>query len=105
MSAESGSVRWEPHELLELDEAQLRQEFRRLEKDRLFFNAHVTDLYEQYRGKYVAIYQEDLAAVAATMEELVNQLDAKGIRPGLSYWQFLSSEKAILVPSAWMILD
>lgn len=105
MSSESGTVRWEPYELPELDEARLRQEFRQLEKDRLFFNAHVTDLYEQYRGKYVAIYREELAAVASTMEELVNQLDAKDIRPGLSYWQFLSSEKAVLVPSAWMLRD
>ena len=105
MSKESGPVRRELYGLPELDEALLRQEFRQLEKDRIFFNAHLADLYEQYQGKYVAIYREELAAVASTMEELVNQLDAKDIRPGLSYWQFLSAEKAVLVPSAWILRD
>ena len=55
MSKESGPVRRELHNLPELDQARLRQESRQLEKDRLFFNAHLTDLYEQYQGKYVAI--------------------------------------------------
>ena len=105
MSEESGPACRRLYELPELDRARLRQEFRQLEKDRLFFNVHLADLYKQYRDKYVAIYQEDLAAIATTMEELVNQLDAKDIRPGLSYWQFLSSEKAVLVPSAWMLRD
>lgn len=107
---ESGPVKWGHNgdgvvDLAEFDDDMLLDEFRQREKDRRFFNAHQPRLSEQYLGMYVAIYREELAAVAATRKELAQQLKSKGIRPGTSYWQFLPTEPIILIPTAWKITE
>ena len=97
---------WQGQDGLEgFDEDRFREEFRQLNTDRLFFDAHKSSLYEQFHGMYVAIYRENLVAVAETMEGLINRLDTIGIRPGAAYWQFLPSERTVLVPSSWHFQD
>lgn len=103
MSIESSPYWQKQYNLEDFDEGRFREEFRQLNTDRLFFDTHRDSLYEQFRGMYVAIHRENLAAVAETMEELVNRLDAMGIRPGAAYWQFLPSGRTVLVPSRWRL--
>ena len=132
MSKESGPVRWGPNgavvggefyvvredgpvkwghngdgvvELMEFDDENLHEEYQQLEKDRLFFNVHQNELFERYRGMYVAIYREELVAVSASRKELAEQLVEKDIRPGVSYCQFLPMEHTLLIPSVWKVIE
>ena len=107
---EDGPVKWGHNgdgvvELVEFDDEKLREEFRQLEKDRLFFNANQAELSKKYRGRYVAIYQEEVAAVASTGNQLAEQLKMKGIRPDASYWQFFPTEHVVMIPSAWRVIE
>ena len=105
MSTESVPVRLEQNGLVEFDEEKLREEFRQWREDRLFFEAHQSEWHKQYPDMYVAVYREELAAVAPTTKELAEQLWAKDIRPDICYWQFLPIEHIILAPANRMILD
>ena len=94
---EDGSVKWGHNgdgvvNLMEVDEAKLLEEFRQLKKDRLFTEAHRAQWLEQYPDMYVAVYEEKLVGVAATVEELMEQVRAKGAPVSRYYQQFLDSD-------------
>ena len=78
--------------IMEVDAAKMKEGFRQFEKDRLFLEAHREEWLEQYPDMYVAVYLEKLVGAAATPDELVAQLKAKGVHPGDSYWQFMDSD-------------
>ena len=99
---EDGAVKWGHNgdgvvEIMEVDEAKLKEEFRQLEKDRLFMEAHRAQWLEQYPDMFVAVYEEKLVGVAATVEELVEQTRAKGVPTSRYYQQFLDSDPMDLV--------
>lgn len=85
-------------ELLEFDDEKLTAELRRLEKDERFLEAHQAEWLEQYPDMYVAVYQEQLVGIAPDSKALVALLDAKGIRPGATYWRFLRSKPLLMLP-------
>ena len=86
-------------EIMEVDEAKLREGFRQFEKDRLFLDAHRAEWLEQYPDMFVAVYMEKLVGAAATVDELVEQTNANGVPPGEIYWQFLDSDPMdLMVP-------
>ena len=108
--SEEGPLKWGHNgdgvvDLVEFDDDKLREEFRQLEKDRQFFNVHQAELSEKYRGLYVAIYQEEVAAIAASGQELAEQLQTNGIRPDTSYWQYIPTEQVVMIPSAWRVVE
>ena len=98
MSAEPNTVPWEHDGLPNLDEEQLWQGFRQMERDSLFFEAHRAEWTRQYPEKYVAVYQEELICVADTGEELINSLVSKKIPLEGTYCKFLSSQPMIVAP-------
>ena len=97
MSNDFNAVRLLPNGELEIDEDMLRGAYRQIEKDRLFLEAHQSEWLEQYPDMFVAVYQEHLVGVAATADELAEQLRENGVPVGRSYWRFLSSEPMDLV--------
>ena len=119
MSAETGPVRWGPNgpvvggefyvvredgpvkwghngdgvvELAEFDDAKISAQFRQAEIDDRFIAAHIEEWLERYPDMYVAVYKEELVAVAPNSTELVKKIEAKGIRPGITCWRFLASK-------------
>ena len=98
---EDGAVTWGHNgdgvvEIMEVDDVKLKEEFRRYKKDRLFLEAHRSQWLEQYPDMFVAVYEEKLVGVAATVEELVAQTRAKGVPAGQSYREFLDSDPMYL---------
>ena len=89
--------------LTDFDESYVRERFRRLEKDTLFFDAHQAEWRKQYPDMYVAVYRGELVCVAATAEELVSSLRAKSIPREESCCRFLSSKRMTLAPSNRML--
>ena len=104
MATESGSAQWNNGELTELEKNEIREGFRRWEKDTLFFDAHQTEWREKYTDMYVAIYREELVCAAPTIEEIYDFLESKNIPGGECYCQFLSSRSKILAPANRMRL-
>ena len=98
---EDGAVKWgydgDGVKIMEVDEAKLLEEFRQHEKDRLFLEAHRAQWLEQYPDMYVAVYEEKLVGVAATVEELMDLVRAKGAPVSRYYQQFLDSDPMDLV--------
>lgn len=86
-----------PNGDLEIDEDEFREAYRQIKKDRLFLEAHQSEWLEQYPDMFVAVYQERLAGVASTADELAEQLHESSVPVGRSYWRFLSSEPMDLV--------
>lgn len=98
MGPEPNIAPWEHDGLTDLDEEQLRQGFRQLKRDSLFFEAHQAEWTRQYPDKYVAVYREELICVADTGEELINSLVSKKIPLEGSYCKFLRSQPMVVVP-------
>ena len=99
---EDGAVKWGHNgdgvvEITEVDEAKLLEEFRQHEKDRLFLEAHRAQWLEQYPDMYVAVYEEKLVGVAATIKELMAQTEANGVQASQCYREFLDSDPMDLV--------
>ena len=98
---EDGAVTWgynsDGVKLMEVDEPKLLEEFRQYKKDRLFMEAHRAQWLEQYPDMYVAVYEEKLVGVAATVEELLDQVRAKGAPVSRYYREFLDSDPMDLV--------
>ena len=96
-----GAVTWGHNgdgvKIMEVDEANLLEEFRQYKKDRLFLEAHRAQWLEQYPDMYVAVYEEKLVGVAATVEELLAQVRAKGAPVSRYYREFLDSDPMDLV--------
>ena len=82
---------------MEIDEDVLREAYRQIKKDRLFLEAHQPELLEQYPDMFVAVYREQLVGVAATADELAEQLKANDVPSSRTYWRFLASEPMDLV--------
>lgn len=94
---EEGPVKWGHNgdgvvEIIEFDDAKLSAELRQAKKDRRFIDVHQDEWLERYPDMYVAVYLEDLVAVAPNSTELVEKVKAKGIRPGVARWRLLASE-------------
>ena len=94
---ESGPVKWGHNgdgvvELTEFDDEKMSALLRQMRKDERFLEAHLEEWRELYPDMYVAVYQEELVGVSPDGRELVDLLEAKGIHPGNTYWQFLRSE-------------
>ena len=94
---EDGPVKWGHNgdgvvEIMEFDDKKLSAQFRQVEIDDRFIAAHFDEWLERYPDMYVAVYKEELVAVAPNSTELVKKIEAKGIRPGVARWRFLPSE-------------
>lgn len=85
--------------LTDAEEKQMREGFRRLEKNSRFFDSHSAEWRKQYPDMYLAVYQEELVCVAATGEDLITCLRAKEIPIEESYCKFLPSQPVILAPA------
>ncbi len=96
MSTESGPAHREDNGLTELDEAQIRTGFRRLERNSLFFEAHQAEWRKQYPDMYVAVYRGELVCVARTPETIIHCLRLKNIPSEESYCKFLASQRTAL---------
>ena len=84
---------------LEIDEDMLRQAYRQIKKDMLFLEAHQHEWLDRYPDMFVAVYREQLVGVAATADELTEQLKANSVPSSRTYWRFLASEPMdLLVP-------
>ena len=107
---EEGPIKWGHNgdgvvELIEFDDDKLREEGQQFEKDRKFLEAHLDEWHEQYPDMYVVVYQEELIGASPNSKELAEKIHAKGIRPGVSYWRFLSTERVIMIPTAWKVIE
>lgn len=90
-------ITYTPDGKIHIDEAKFKESFRQVEKDCHFLYAHIPQWMEQYPDMYVAVFQEKLVAVAPTLDELVDQLDANGVPRGFSRLHFLDTEPIDLV--------
>lgn len=93
---EDGPVKWGHNgngvvELMEFDYEKLSEEFRQREKDNRFIDAHHKEWLKEYPDMHVAVYQEKLVAVSLNSADLAEKIKAKGIRPGVTCWRFLST--------------
>ena len=100
---EEGPIKWGHNgngvvDLFEFDDEKLTAEFRQFDKDRHFLEAHQSEWLEQYPDMYVAVYGEELVAVASSRKELAEQIRARDIRSGTAYTRYLTTKKVIMVP-------
>ena len=107
---EDGPVKWGHNgdgvvNLMEFDDEKISAELRQFEADRDFLEAHHAEWLEKYPDMHVAVYQEELIGASPNADELVDKIKVKGIRPGLSYWRFLSTKDVILIPTFWKVVD
>ena len=92
-------VTYGPDGEMHFDEAKFKASARQRRKDRFYLEAHRAQWMEQYPDMYVAVFQEKLVAAATTVDGMVEQLEAKGVPAGHSYWQFLDTDPMdLLVP-------
>ena len=85
--------------ILEVDEARLKEELRQFKNDCLFLDAHRSEWLEQYPDMFVAVYQEKLVGAAATIKELMAQTEANGVPASQCCRDFLDSDPPdLLVP-------
>ena len=91
------AVRVRPNGELEIDEDMLREAYRQIKKDRLFLEAHQPEWLERYPDMFVAVYREQLVGVAATADELAEQLKENDVPSNRTYWRFLASDPMDLV--------
>ena len=99
MSSEADRALREQRRLTVAEERQIREGFRRLEKNSRFFDSHSAEWRKQYPDMYLAVYQEELVCVAATGEDLIACLRAKEIPVEESYCKFLASQPITLAPA------
>ncbi len=100
MDTYSSMARWDGgSRLTEADKNQIREGFRRLEKDSRFYDSHSAEWRKQYPDMYLAVYQEELVCVAAKAEELITCLRAKDIPIEECYCKFLTPHPVTLAPA------
>jgi hypothetical protein len=60
-----------------------------------FFDAHYADLLRRYPDEWIGIFDGEVCAHAADMNEMLGQLDALGIPRATSYTEFLATQHRI----------
>ncbi len=58
---------------------EIRRELDCFREDALYFDAHRDELLVRYPNQWVAVYQQQVAAVAGELDELFREIDAKGV--------------------------
>ena len=100
MDTESKAFPWDGVSgLTEAEDKQIREGFRRLEKDSRFYESHSAEWRKQYPDMFLAVYQEELVCVAAKAEDLITCLRTKGILLEESYCKYLTPHPVTLAPA------
>ena len=60
-----------------------------------FMSAHYQEFSRQYPGQWVGVYREELVAVAPTLQELLEQGEAKGVSRSIMRVSFMRKGKGI----------
>lgn len=75
----------------------IQHELDRFDADVNFLDQHRRELRERYPNQWVAVYNQELVAVAADPCRLVVQLGDRGIPPQHVYHEFLATDPSLLV--------
>jgi hypothetical protein len=78
---------------------EIQRELERYRVDADYFDAHRSELLLRYPEQWVAVYNQEVVGAAGDIEELVKQLERKGIRPGRTYREFLTEKDEFLILS------
>ncbi len=75
--------------LVEEDIAALRA----LNKDSAFFQAKYEELLRQHPEQWVCIFNQEVAGVSAVMDELLHELEKKGVPLDQALFEYLTDEE------------
>ena len=84
--------RMEPSSSLELNLDEWHSMVQQGEKDRKFFVERQSDFFKKYPGKLIAVYQEKLAAVGLSNDDIECQLAEKNIPKKLAFIQKMETK-------------
>ncbi len=74
-------------------------ELQHFRKDTAFLEAHREDLVRQHPDRWIAIFGEEVVGVAPSLEELLDDLEKKGIPVGQVLVEcFTSSPEVYILP-------
>lgn len=76
---------------------EIRQELDCFREDVLYFDAHREELLAKYPHQWVAVYQQQLIAVAGELDELFRQIDANGVPRGRVFVEYVCDDDEDLV--------
>ena len=66
-------------------DAALQAELDRFHKDTTYREAHLKELLERFPEQWVAIFNEQVVGAALDLEQLLDDLQARGIPPGQAF--------------------
>jgi hypothetical protein len=69
----------------------------RFTRDGLYLDQHRQELLERYPDQWVAVYNQEVVGAAKDPKQLVRQLKRRGIPPGETYWERLSTEEEVWI--------
>ena len=67
---------------------EIRKELDCFRNDALYFNTHRDEFLARYPEQWVAVYREQVVAVAGELSELFHQIDANGAPRGRVYIEY-----------------
>ena len=81
-------------------EMQVEQELERFNADGDYLQEHREELLREHPDRWVAVYNQQVVAVAKGIKALIKQLERKGVKPGRAYCKYLTENEPILILSA-----
>jgi hypothetical protein len=76
---------------------QAQQAMDQFTQDRLYVGRHRDELLQQYPDQWVAVYNQQVVGAAKDPEQVVKQLEHRGIPPGQAYCEWLSTRDDLLI--------
>ncbi len=76
-----------------------RADLERFRKDTQYFEAHREELVKRYPDQWVSIFDEQVVAASADLEEVLAQKRAKGVPPGKGLVEYVTAKDEVLILS------
>ena len=70
----------------------VQAELQRFKKDTAYYQAHYEELLEQYPEQWVAIYDEQVVGASPDFDQLLDDLNTKGVPSGRGLIEHLTSK-------------
>ena len=76
---------------------EIQADLERFNRDAAFYEAHREELLQQYPERWVAVYNQEIVVTAKDLEQLVVQLQRKGIPRGRAFVEYVTAKEELLI--------
>ncbi len=77
----------------------VQAELQRFKRDTAYYEAHYEELLEQYSEQWVAIYNQQVVGASPDFDQLLDDLEARGVPPGKGLIEYLTRKEEIWILS------